>query len=416
MYSCGIDFGTSNSAIVAGDAAGVSLIPVEGSSDTLPSAVFFPSSGGPAFGRRAQKLFFEAEEGRFMRSLKRILGTSLMGQGTVVNGRMVKFDDIIGKFIAHIKTTAEEKLQQELTHVVMGRPVHFIDGDDAGDKRAQDELERIARSVGFTDISFQFEPIAAAFSHERQLTSEKLAIVVDVGGGTSDFTVIRLGGDKANKLDRSDDILGNAGVRTGGNDFDKSLSLEAFMPELGYGSTYGEKSLTIPLSPFHDMSEWSKINFLYTPKSKTEMRNIHAESKSAKKFGRFVHALEHELGHRTLSAVEDAKIGLTTTDSVAAPMDFIEKDFSVNVDVKTFNRAVDTHIGRIDDALMECLARANVQSNSIDMIVLTGGPTETPVLKNTVRKRFPAAEMSEENKMSSVALGLGYDSLRKFGT
>ncbi len=413
MYTCGIDFGTSNSAIAVGKSESVTLAPVENDSDMLPSAVFFPPSQPPVFGRRAQKLFFEAEEGRFMRSLKRILGTSLMGQGTVVNGRMMKFEDIIGKFIAHIKSKAEDHLQQSLTHVVMGRPVHFIDGDDAGDKRAQDQLEQIARTCGFTQIAFQFEPIAAAFSHERKISSEKLAIVVDVGGGTSDFTVIRLSPERSKKQDRTDDILGNAGIRTGGNDFDKSLSLEAFMPDFGYQTTYGEKNLSVPLSPFHDMSEWSKINFLYTPKSKQEIRNIWNESHDKKKLGRFAYALEHELGHRTLSTVEDAKIALTAKPAVTADFGFVEKDFTVDVTVKAFDKSVKKHIGDIDETLMECLARAGVQGNSIDMIVLTGGPTETPVLKNLIRKRFPEALLSEENKLSSVALGLGYDSVRK---
>ena len=135
----------------------------------------------------------------------------------------------------------------------MGRPVHFRDNDPSGDAQAQAELEKIARSVGFKHVAFQYEPIAAAFAHEQNLSSEKLAFVVDIGGGTSDFTVIRLSPTRKLKLDRSDDVLANTGVRIGGNDFDKDLSLKSFMPCFGLGSEYrsGDKNIKIPFGMKH---------------------------------------------------------------------------------------------------------------------------------------------------------------------
>src|SRR5690606_29664205 len=145
-------------------------------------------------------------EGRFMRSLKRILGTPLMEQGTIINGKRKPFENIIADFLRQMKTTAEAASGQAFDSVVMGRPVHFIDHDPEGDRRAEQELCGIAKSVGFKNIEFQFEPIAAAFAHERKLTEEKLALVADIGGGTSDFTVIRLSPDNIGKAGRSDDI------------------------------------------------------------------------------------------------------------------------------------------------------------------------------------------------------------------
>src|SRR5690606_5602568 len=115
----------------------------------------------------------------------------------------------------------------------------------------------------------------------------------------------------AGKADRRGDILGNSGVRIGGNDFDKQLSLAAFMPDFGYRSTYGDKALAVPASPFHDMSEWSKVNFLYTPRFRQEMRELHRASHAPEKLARYLSLLEHETGHRLLAAVEEAKIALT---------------------------------------------------------------------------------------------------------
>ncbi len=415
MRVCGIDFGTSNSAIACGGTDGVRLLPVEGEADTLPSALFFPvTAPKPVFGRAAQKLFFEGEEGRFMRSLKRILGTALMKQGTVVNGKLRAFDEIIGYFISHIKTSAEKRLGEELTEVVMGRPVHFIDGDNEADGRAQAQLEAIARNAGFTEISFQYEPVAAAFAHETKVSGERRALVADIGGGTSDFTVIKVSSSYVNRADRLQDILGNSGVRIGGNDFDKSLSLGSFMPELGYRTTYGPKKLDVPLNPFHDMSEWSKVNFLYTPRMRHEMKAILKESHAPKKFGRFVQVLEKESGHRLLAAVEAAKIELTAREKVAADIGFLEAGLTVETSRDAFDAFIGPHVQKVSQSITECLAQADVADESIEIIILTGGPTETPLLRDMITARFPKASVSEENKLSSVALGLGYDSLRRY--
>lgn len=415
MHCCGIDFGTSNSAIATGAGNGARLLPVEDGSDTLPSAIFYPlTSPKPVFGRAAQKLFFEGEEGRFMRSLKRILGTALMDQGTVVNGKVRVFDEIIGHFISHIKAAAEKYTAEPLTQVVMGRPVHFIDGDDGGDARAERQLEAIARKSGFKDVSFQYEPVAAAFAHELKVTGEKRALVADVGGGTSDFTVIKVSSSYISRADRLQDILGNSGVRIGGNDFDKSLSLGSFMPELGYRTTYGQKNFDVPLSPFHDMSEWSKVNFLYTPRMRQEMKAILQESHAPKKFGRFVAALERELGHRILASVETAKIELTAETRTAAAMDFLEAGLAIEIARDAFNGFIGAHVENISCAISDCLAKAGVTDDSIEIVILTGGPTETPLLRDMITARFPNAPVSEENKLSSVALGLGYDSLRRY--
>jgi hypothetical chaperone protein len=417
MQCCGIDFGTSNSSIASGDGAAARLIPVEGGADTLPSAMFFPATAKtPVFGRAAQKLFFENEEGRFMRSLKRILGTSLMDQGTVVNGKLRAFDEIIGYFVSYMKATAEKHLGTELTQVVMGRPVHFIDGDNEGDKRAQAQLEAIARKAGFSEVAFQYEPVAAAFAHEIKVADEKRALVADVGGGTSDFTVIKVSSKYVTRADRTQDILGNSGVRIGGNDFDKSLSLGSFMPELGYRTTYGEKDLDVPLSPFHDMSEWSKVNFLYTPRMRQDMKAILYESHAPKKFGRFVEALEREAGHRILAAVEAAKIDLTAKERTHADMQFLEAGLAVDIARGAFDGFIGPHVERISESITECLARADLNDEDIEIVILTGGPTETPLLRDMITARFPNAPVSEENKLSSVALGLGYDSLRRYRT
>lgn len=423
MRACGMDFGTSNSAISlpmpqggADESAAVTLAPAEGHHGTLPTALFYGTGKGDALiGRAAQKMFFEGEEGRFMRSLKRLLGTSLMTQSTAVNGKLRPFDRIIADFVSQLKSRAETTAGAPLDAVVMGRPVHFVDGDDTGDKMAQDQLAEIARMAGFSQVAFQFEPIAAAFAHEGRIATEKLALVVDIGGGTSDFTLVKICAGYSRKADRREDILASHGIRTGGNDFDKQLSLASFMPLLGYRGTYGDKNLSVPLAPFHDMSEWSKINFLYTPQQRRDIAHILKSAHAPDKLSRFATVLEEETGHRLLAVVEDTKISLTHETDTTAALGFIEQGLVAGITRANFDCAIENDMADILHAMNACLLDAQTDAAKIDIVILTGGPTETPLLQSAIRARFPHAHISEDERMASVALGLGHDAARVFG-
>jgi hypothetical chaperone protein len=416
MISCGTDFGTSNSSVAISKAGVVSLVPVEGQETTIPSALFYQRKvSAPFFGREAVDIFFSRKEGRFMRSLKRVLGTSLMDHGTSVNGKPVKFDVIIASFLKNLKDKADTFGGEELQHVVMGRPVHFIDDDIKGDSRAQDELKSIARQVGFKHIEFQFEPIAAAFAHEVHVKNEKLAIVADLGGGTSDFTVIRLSNQYIKKSDRTSDILASSGVRVGGNDFDKDLSLAVVMPEIGYKTTYGDKYLEVPAKPFHDLAEWSKVNLLYTVKLRSQIQQILHEAHDKHTYQRLLKVLKQETGHALLAATEEIKIALTSMNEYQASLGFIEEGLLVSVQRARFEEAIQSQVDKISRSATQCLQLAQIKASDIDLVILTGGSTEVPTVQAEFKRLFPAAAVAGENKLSSVGLGLAYDSQYKFG-
>lgn len=413
--SCGIDFGTSNSSVAIGTGTAVSLVPVEGEQVTIPSALFFLRPNNDAyFGREAVNMFFERESGRFMRSLKRVLGTSLMTQGTAVNNRHMQFNRIIGLFLKNLKEKTDAFAGADVENVVMGRPVHFVDHNPAADDRAQEELKAIARQVGFRHVEFQFEPIAAAFAHEVNIQGEQLAIVVDLGGGTSDFTVIKLSNRYIRKADRTADILASTGVRIGGNDFDKELSLALIMPEIGYRTTYGEKNIEVPLHPFHQLAEWSKVNFIYTPKALMQTRQILHQSHDPNRYARLLRVLEKETGHALLAAAERAKIVLTAQEEHQALFDFIEDDFVVNIGRAQFEISIQEEVRKISAAATKCLHDAQVKPEAIDLVILTGGSTEVPLVQAEFKRLFPKAAIADENKLSSVGLGLAYDSQNKF--
>ncbi|WP_144430954.1 Hsp70 family protein, partial [Pseudomonas syringae pv. coryli] len=220
--ACGIDFGTSNSTVGWQRPGMESLIALEDDKITLPSVVFFNmEERRPVYGRLALHEYLEGYEGRLMRSLKSLLGSKLIKHDTSVLGTAMPFKDLLALFIGELKKRAEQTAGREFEQVVLGRPVHFVDDDAQADQEAEDTLAEVARKIGFKDVSFQFEPIAAAFDYESTIQDEELVLIVDIGGGTSDFSLVRLAPERRTHADREQDILATGGVHIGGTDFDK---------------------------------------------------------------------------------------------------------------------------------------------------------------------------------------------------
>ena len=189
----GIDFGTSTLRSGMPTGAATPWFASRETIPTYPSAIFFDLDDGTVlFGRSAAQRHIDGHRGRFMRSMKSVLGSSLMEEKTRIGPQSVSFASIIGLFIGHLKSAAETHLGQTIDRGVFGRPVFFVDGDEAADRAAAAALEASARRQGFKEIQFQYEPIAAALDYERTCTREELAIVVDVGGGTATCHSCRL--------------------------------------------------------------------------------------------------------------------------------------------------------------------------------------------------------------------------------
>uniref|UniRef100_UPI00374CF7F5 Hsp70 family protein n=1 Tax=Undibacterium sp. TaxID=1914977 RepID=UPI00374CF7F5 len=178
--ACGVDFGTSNSTVGWHQPGKPALLALEEDKVTLPSVVFFNAEDDQvSYGRAALTTYLAGYEGRLMRSMKSLLGTSLIDGQTEVQGRALPFRQLLAYFIGELKKRAEQSAGQTFTQAVLGRPVYFIDDDAAADKKAESTLEEIARAAGFRDIAFQYEPIAAAFDYESRINSEELVLIAD---------------------------------------------------------------------------------------------------------------------------------------------------------------------------------------------------------------------------------------------
>lgn len=409
--ACGIDFGTSNSTVAVATPSGKTLVPLEDDKTTLPSAIFFVNKSAPLFGREAVQAYMQHEEGRLLRGLKKILGTSLMEDKTSINGKWMHFTDVLKTFVGHMKSQADLYTEDTIENVVMGRPVHFHDNDPDADTTAQATLETIAKAVGFKNIEFLYEPIAAAFAHESNIEDEKLSLVIDLGGGTSDFTVIRISNKRMNKHDRKDDILSTSGVRVGGTTFDYRLSMKCFMPALGLGTEYydlfdKQKRMPVPTSAYAQLSDWAMVHFAQTPKALDETLDIKRRALDVEKLERLYKIQKEQLGHALLEEVEKSKIAITDEQTHTSQFKDLDCAFSINRD--DFETAIQTDVAKVFRSITECLTLAGIKENQIDLVILTGGSTELPLINTMVQALFPHAIISQGNKLDSVGLGLAY--------
>jgi hypothetical chaperone protein len=392
------------------------LVAVEGDNVTIPSAVFFNFEDNKTyFGRRAIADYTENVEGRLLRALKSVLGTSLVHEKTRVKTQNLAFTDIIGSFLSHLKHALDEARGTDVEHVVLGRPVHFVDEDEAADGRAQDELEKTAAKRGFKHIEFQYEPIAAALDYERTVEGEELALIVDIGGGTSDFSIVRVSPDRARATDRRDDILANTGVHIGGTDLDRLVSVAHVMPELGYKTLTKDGRRDLPVGTYFDLATWQRINLLYTAKAMNTLRQIRYEAAEPHKIDRLIDIVENRQGHALAARVESAKIALTDVDEASVEMRLMNEVLRVSVSRPGLEEAITPPVTRIADTIRKTLADAGLGPERIDTLFLTGGSTAVPLLRETVLALLPNARAVQGDRFGSVGLGLALDAERKFG-
>lgn len=431
---CAIDFGTSNSAIAIAQGEGMRLVTLEDEFRTMPTAVFyfaeFEGESLPlgaeqpkAFGRAAVAAYVDGYEGRLMRSMKSILGSKLVEQTTDVGGgRAVKYLDIITGYLRHLKSRAEAEGGAPLRRVVLGRPVFFVDDDAARDAQAQASLEAAARAVGFTEIAFQYEPIAAAFDYEAQLVAqgieEQLVLVADIGGGTSDFSVVRVGPQRAALLNRKADILASHGVHIAGTDFDRRVELASVLRELGYQalgpSAGGAAPREVPSAVYFDLATWHLINTVYVPQRVGELKSMASFYGNPVHHQRLMRVVTQRLGHELAGRAEAAKIAVAQGGEHAIDLGLVERGLNLSLTEAQALAAIAGDLERIADAARETVRQAGIATRKIDALYFTGGSTGLRVLTDRLASAFPKARTVTGDRLASVATGLGLYARRVF--
>ena len=401
----GVDFGTSNSAagyLVNGKPC---LVEMEPGQLTLPTTFFFDyETRQTLIGEPANAALLGGADGRFMRALKRVLGTSLMHEKRQILNKRVTFVDIISDFLSQIKSRAEAQAGQSIDAVLSGRPVVFHGTQDPREEQAEADLRACYQAAGFKQIDFMPEPVAAAISNGVLEHPDQIGLIADIGGGTSDFSIFRSRSDGV-------EILANHGVRIGGTDFDRSISVDLVMPFLGKGSTLckmmGPGTTPAPAAIFSDLATWEKIPFLYTAQNIRMAEEMARLAEEPAKLERLVTVLKDELGHELAFAVERGKIAANGSDACPTiALDQIAGHLSLPIPVGALDRILRTHSQKLTDGIAETLRLANVNATQIDRVVYVGGSSLMSTVSGTLRTTFPTAQHTISEVFTAVTDGL----------
>ena len=412
--SCGLDFGTSNSTVGWSRPGLPALLPLEDGKVTLPSVVFFHAEDlNASYGRAALADYLSGHEGRLMRSLKSLLGTAMIDEHTELMGQALPFRRLLEQFIGELKRRAEHAAGKPFSHTVVGRPVFFVDDNPKADQLAEQTLREIAHAVGFKEVAFQFEPIAAAFDYESQINREELVLVADIGGGTSDFSLVRLSPERAKKADRRDDILANGGIHIGGTDFDKTLSLASIMPMLGMGTMLAS-GREMPSRQYFNLATWHTINMAYTRKSSAEIQDMRKQALEKDKLDRLVNLVAQRSGHWLAMQVEAAKIALSTSDTTTIELGRLASEQSFILHRPAFDAAIAVLVSNIRKTVVALMQDANVTPDDIGTVFFTGGSSSVPLLREAIAALLPDAQHIEGDLFGSIGAGLALDAKRKF--
>ncbi len=423
-----IDFGTSNSAVALPDEAdGVRLVALEPGQPTMPTAVFYradtPSRQLEAerlYGRAAVAAYVEGVDGRLMRSMKSILGSSLLDQSTDIGaGRAVRYRDVVTGYLRHLKGLAEAEAGRAIECAVMGRPVFFVDDDPVRDAQAQAALEAAARQVGFAELQFQYEPIAAALDFESRIDREHRVLVADIGGGTSDFSVVRVGPLRRGRAERRDDILANHGVHRAGTDFDRHVELASILPLLGYRALRparaGEAPREVPSGVYFDLATWHLINTVYAPARIAELRGMKGWYAEPRHHARLMRTVLERQGHALAAAAEAAKIEVAQHGQARIDLGVLEAGLDATLHEAQAAAALETDFEHIVQAARDTVRQAGLPPGDVDALYFTGGSTGLAPLVQRIAACFPQARQVRGDRFASVAQGLGLHARAVFG-
>jgi len=354
------------------------------------------------FGKAALDKYLEdPEEGYYIKSPKSFLGASGLAPMQIQ-----LFEDIVAAMMSNVKSLTEAKLGREVTQTVIGRPINFqgLHGEKSN-QQAITVLTNAAKRIGFKDVEFQFEPVAAGFEFEASLNKENKVLVVDIGGGTSDCSMLLMGPKLSASDDRTEHLLAHSGVRIAGNDFDIQLALQGIMPALGMNSLL-KTGKPIPTSSFYQALAINNINeqtAFYSAKNRRDLLQLARDAKETKIIERLVTVHDHKLSYQLVNAAEQAKISLSTQDSQKICLDDIADGLQTTVNNNTLAQANQRTLTSIGDLMQSAVTEAQCQP---DVIFVTGGTAKSPMLNQFIQQQMPNTPMIIGDHFGSVTSGL----------
>ncbi|MFS9379690.1 molecular chaperone [Citrobacter sp. ANG330] len=343
----------------------------------------------------------DPEEVYFVKSPK-----SFLGANGLKPQQVALFEDLVCAMMLHIRQQAQNQLPEAITQAVIGRPINFqgLGGDEAN-RQAQGILERAAKRAGFEDVVFQFEPVAAGLDFEATLQEEKRVLVVDIGGGTTDCSLLLMGPKWHHRADRESSLLGHSGCRVGGNDLDIALAFKNLMPQLGMGGDT-EKGIALPVLPWWNAVAINDVpaqSDFYSSATGRLLNDLVRDAREPEQVALLLKVWRQRLGYRLVRSAEESKIALSAQPEVNATLSFIRDDLGTLITQQGLENALDQPLARILEQVQ--LALDNAQEKP-DVIYLTGGSARSPLIKKALTAKLPGIPIAGGDDFGSVTAGL----------
>lgn len=425
--SIGIDFGTTNSAVAIHEPGKeIRLVRFAFRGEEIAacrSVLYFEPSKSPMGQRRvhgysgpdAIERYLDADEkGRLIQSLKSHLSSRTL-TGTEIFGRRHRLEELIARIVGDLRKRAEEQFQQPVRKATVGRPVRFVGAEsEEDDEFATSRLQEAFMAAGFEEVEFELEPIAAAFAYDATLHHDELIMIGDFGGGTSDFSLLRVGPDVRRRGRRPEDLLGNSGVGLAGDAFDARIVRKLVSPALGSDSEARSLNKILPAVPawiYRHLEHWHYLSFLRTNNVREILRSARIRALEPEKIEALIAVVDGDLGYQLHQAVQKVKYELSQNDSA----DFTFRDgapgastveLRIPVTRSQFESWIAEELAAIEHSVDALLKSTGVVPRDVDRVFLTGGSSFVPAVRRIFARRFGEDRIRSGNEFTSVAQGL----------
>ncbi len=343
--SVGFDFGTTNSSVAvatAADAVHLTRFPYSGgTTESFRSLLYLErlregsrnvikSWSGPV----GIDHYLQADDkGRLIQSLKSFL-TSRNLQSTEIFGRRFQLEDLVANIMRDVRVAVEAQFGLPVRRATVGRPVRFV-GAESGedDQYAVGRLEEALHRAGFEQASFELEPVAAAYYYEARLDHNELILIGDFGGGTSDFSLLRVGPDYRKEFGRPREVLGNEGLALAGDAFDAKIIRHLVSPALGAGTYLDSngKRLPVPNWVYYKLERWHHLSLLRSRETLNMLESVARQSLEPEKITALLYLIQHDLGYQLHRAVQRVKVTLSHAER--SVFRFTDGDVDLDIEV-----------------------------------------------------------------------------------
>ncbi|MFT4464842.1 MAG: molecular chaperone [Sodalis sp. (in: enterobacteria)] len=362
-------------------------------------------------GRQARASYIaDPEDSYFVKSPK-----SFLGANDLKPPQIALFEDLVCAMMCHIKRQAEAQLQAEITQAMIGRPINFQGtGGDEANRQAQGILQRAVQRAGFAEVAFQYEPGAAGLDFEAGLSAETRVLVVDIGGGGTDCSLLLMGPKWCELRDRQHSLLGHSGCRVGGNDLDIMLAFKQLMPLLGMGGAM-DKGQALPALPLWQAVAINDIpaqSEFYSSTNGLRLRELLCNAAEPEVFGALLKVYRQRLSYRLVKSAEESKIALSSAQQVRAELDFIQSGLGAELNPTLLAQAIEQPLQRILEQVGAVLAQGG--ATRPDVVYLTGGSARSPLLRQALADSLPVIPLAGGDDFASVTAGLARWAQRQF--